>query len=301
MPHRILIAGPTASGKSALALYLAGILGADIVNADALQVYSCWSVLSARPCGADLEQAPHHLYGHISATAPYSAGQWLREVIPLLQSPKALILVGGTGLYFSALTEGLAEIPETPEQIRTTANELRQRDGGLSLRQELEHKDPQTAQQIDLRNPMRVQRAWEVLHATGRGLADWHAQTPPPLLPLEATSAVALLPKADWLNPRIAQRFSQMVENGAVEEVKAWQKAGLAEDIPAAKALGRADLNEYLQGRISLQKATERASIATRQYAKRQRTWMRNRLKNWQHLDPASDLQALASQILDAR
>jgi len=275
----VLIAGPTASGKSALALEIATRQGGVIVNADASQVYDCWRVITARPSAAEEARAPHLLYGHVAATAPYSAGHWLREVTDILQHGIRPILVGGTGLYFTALTAGLADIPATPPDVR--------RDGdALSLDALREGLDPDTAARIDMLNRRRVQRAWEVLQATGRGLADWQDNTGPPLLPLERCHAIAVDAPKDWLNARIARRFDQMLEQGALNEVRA-QQLVYNPSLPAHRAIGVAELMSYLAGATTVDKARENAVIATRQYAKRQRTWMRRGTEGWHRYQPA--------------
>ncbi len=273
----MLIYGPTASGKSALALEIAERLGGVIVNADASQVFSNWSVLTARPPDADLRRAPHHLYGHKPFDAPYSVGHWLREVAPFLQGPDRPIIVGGTGLYLTALTEGLAEIPPTPTGIRERADAIRL-SGQLS--DMIAQLDAPTRQRIDLQNPMRVQRAWEVLQTTGRGLADWQDDTPPPALSLESCHAISVVSDTEWLNRRIALRFDQMLKTGALEEARSnlahWDPTRLS-----MKAIGAAELIAHLKGELSLDEARERATIATRQFAKRQRTWTRARFRSW--------------------
>jgi tRNA delta(2)-isopentenylpyrophosphate transferase len=174
----VLLAGPTASGKSALALAVAEAQGRAVVNADALQVYANWRVLSARPDAQDCARAPHLLYGHVGADQPYSAGHWLREVAALIAERPAPVIVGGTGLYFTALTAGLAQIPDIPAHVRAEGNDRMRVEGRAALLAEL---DAATAARIDPLNPARVQRAWEVLRATGRGLARWQDETPPPL------------------------------------------------------------------------------------------------------------------------
>ncbi|MFN3954549.1 MAG: tRNA (adenosine(37)-N6)-dimethylallyltransferase MiaA [Pararhodobacter sp.] len=282
----VLIAGPTASGKSALALGIARAQGRVIINADALQVHDSWSVLSARPGPADLAQAPHHLYGHVPRGAEYSVGHWLRDVAPLLETHPNAVIVGGTGLYFSALTEGLAEIPATPPEVRARADALLREGGTAAL---LSALDPATAARIDRRNPARVQRAWEVLEATGRGLADWQHETGAPLLPLSQTTALALQPNRDWLAERIARRFAAMLREGALEEARAalphWPASAATATAPLwSRAIGAAELIAHLQGHISLAEAEAAATLATRQYAKRQRSWFRNRMKGWQSL-----------------
>ncbi|MEN8831314.1 tRNA (adenosine(37)-N6)-dimethylallyltransferase MiaA [Pacificibacter sp.] len=280
----VLIAGPTASGKSALALEIAERQGGVIVNADALQVFDNWRVLTARPPAQDEARAPHALYGHVSGTSAYSVGHWLRDATPFLTSGQRPIFVGGTGLYFSALTEGLVEIPPTPDSIRAEGNARRAQDGDhLGLLADLDAEDPQTAQKVDRLNPMRVQRAWEVLRATGQGLAAWQAMTPPPALPLETAYPIVMDADKDWLNDRIAQRFQIMLDSGALEETQAnlpnWDPT-----LPSSKAIGAPELIAYLQGDMTLARAKEAATVATRQFAKRQRTWFRARMKSYHHI-----------------
>ncbi|WP_116084689.1 tRNA (adenosine(37)-N6)-dimethylallyltransferase MiaA [Tropicimonas sp. IMCC34011] len=269
----VLIAGPTASGKSALALRIAEEAGGVIVNADALQVYAHWSVLTARPGPRDLARAPHALYGHVAREAPYSAGHWLREAEDVLRGGVRPIFTGGTGLYFMALTEGLAPVPDVPAEVRAEAD-------GLSLAELSEGLDEPTRARTDMANRARVQRAWEVLRATGRGLAAWQAEQPaPPLPPGEALRIVVDAP-TDWLNPRLARRFDAMLEGGALEEAR----ANLSRYDPARpgdRAIGAPELVSHLRGEITLETARDRAVIATRQYAKRQRTWFRRRMGDW--------------------
>jgi len=276
----VLIAGPTASGKSALAMAIARTQGGVIVNADALQVYENWRILSARPDAADEAAVPHRLYGHIGPRQDYSAGHWLREVRELLGERHRLIVTGGTGLYFTALTKGLADIPATPAVLRAEADRLRT-DRGIDVL--LDDIDATTRARIDTRNPMRVQRAWEVQQATGQGLAAWQDATPPPLLPLDACTALLVEAEKDWLNARIARRFDAMLCAGALVEVRAnlaiWDPA-----LPSMKAIGAPDLVAHLRGEITLDAAREAATIATRQYAKRQRTWFRARMRDWRRI-----------------
>ncbi len=278
----VLIAGPTASGKSALALHIAQMQGGVVVNADALQVFDAFRVLTARPDDADLARAPHTLYGHVPFDQSYSVGHWLRDITPLLNGARPII-VGGTGLYFGALTEGLAEIPPIDSQTRMMGNA---RDRAAMLAD----LDPETAARIDTQNPMRVQRAWEVQFQTGRSLASWQDDTPPPLLPLSGATPIVLDAPKDWLTPRINQRFDLMLDGGALEEVRAilphWNAAP-----PAAKAIGAPELVAYLQGAMTLDQAREAATISTRQYAKRQRTWFNKRMRDWHHVHmPSTEL-----------
>ena len=275
----VLIAGPTASGKSELALRIAERDGGVIINADASQVYDCWRVVTARPSAQDESRAPHLLYGHLAYDAPYSAGHWLREVTPLLNGPERPIIVGGTGLYFLTLTEGMAEIPATPAAIRAEGDQM-------SLEALSDALDDATRMRIDMKNRARVQRAWEVLRATGRALADWQDDTPPPVLPYENCTALVVEADRDWLEARIRRRFSMMIANGALEEARAMQ-GRYDPNLPSCKAIGVPELMAHLNGDLSLAEAEESASVATRQYAKRQRTWFRSRMKKWQRVSPS--------------
>ena len=274
----VLIAGPTAAGKSALALRIAQETGRAVVNADALQVWSCWRVLTARPSARDEAAAPHLLYGHVAPGRSYSVGDWLAEVGALLRTGRGLVIAGGTGLYLSALTRGLAVIPPVPPEIRAQGDAWLARDGGLA--DMIAALDPRTRAGLDLRNPARVQRAWEVLAATGRGLADWQADTPPPLVPPEQAQRFVLQMDRDLLAERIARRFDAMLDEGALDEVRAmlprWDSRA-----QWARAIGAAELAGHLSGRLTLAEARERAVIATRQYAKSQRIWFRNRMRDW--------------------
>ncbi|MEM8959256.1 MAG: tRNA (adenosine(37)-N6)-dimethylallyltransferase MiaA [Pseudomonadota bacterium] len=277
----ILIAGPTASGKSGLAMALARAGGRSIVNADALQVYGGWHLLTARPGARDMAEVPHALFGHVPPDRDYSVGTWLREAAPLLDQHPAPVIVGGTGLYFAALTEGLADIPATSPDTRARATALLERAGLEALAAAL---DPDTRAGIDLQNPMRVQRAWEVQAQTGRGLAAWQRDTAPPLLPLENALPILLTADRDWLAARIAARFEVMLADGALEEARAmmpgWDPARLS-----SRAIGAAELIAHLRGELTLEQARAATLLATRQYAKRQRTWFRNRMVAWCAVD----------------
>jgi tRNA dimethylallyltransferase len=274
----VLIAGPTAAGKSALAMEVAARDGRLIVNADALQVFATWRVLTARPSVADEAALPHALYGHVAAEAEYSVGHWLREVAPLLARP--VVIVGGTGLNFRALTEGLADIPPIPAEVRAEGDRLRAAEGIAAL---LAGLDAATAAAIDRQNGARVQRAWEVQQTTGRGLLDWQRATGAPLLPLTDAEPIVLDADVGWLNDRIARRFRQMVAAGALEEAAA-ALANWAPTRPYSRAIGAPELIAYLEGRLTLEAAIEAATIASRQYAKRQRTWFRARMAGWTRL-----------------
>lgn len=282
----VLIAGPTASGKSALAMELAARDGRVIINADALQVYAQWRILSARPTAADQAALPHALFGHIGRDTPYSTGHWLREVAPLLHRP--VVIVGGTGLNFTALTTGLADIPPIPPDIRARANDVLAAQGPAALLADL---DAATRAQIDTANPARIQRAWEVLMATGRGLSDWQAETGPPLLNLSACEALVITQDTAHLDTRIARRFAAMIDAGALDEARAALPHWPAQDTaaqppPWTRAIGAPELIAHLRGQITLQAACDAAILASRQYAKRQRTWLRNKMSQWQWITP---------------
>ncbi len=278
----ILIAGPTASGKSALAMEIAERFGGAIINADAFQIYSNWRLLTARPSKVDEDKAPHFLYGHIAPDAAYSVGHWLAEITPLLNASPRPIITGGTGLYFQALTKGLAHIPPIPQEIRKAAQEEISKKGFEAL---LSGLDAATKSRIDCKNPMRVQRAWEVQKATGRSIAVWQATTPKPQLPVARCITLLCDVDKDWLNQCIQDRFHKMIEEGALDEAAANLPSWSA-DLPASRAIGARQLIAHLRGEMSLSKAIEEATIATRQYAKRQRTWFRSKMDHWSKCDP---------------
>jgi len=274
----VVIAGPTASGKSALALQIAERQGGAIINADALQVWDCWRVLTARPSAEEEARAPHRLYGHLPCGAEYSVGHWLREVAGVMAGGERPIVVGGTGLYLTALTEGLAKIPAVPAEVRAEANaRIAAGEAGAML---AELDDP-TRARTDPLNPARIQRAWEVQRATGRGLADWQAATGPALLAPGNARLLVLEAGRDWLAERIDRRFRAMLAHGALDEAQAvlphWTPAA-----PWAKAIGAPELIAHLRGQMGLEEAVTAAQAASRQYAKRQRTWFRARMRGWE-------------------
>ena len=277
----VVIAGPTASGKSALAMEIVAAQGGVIVNADALQVYGCWRVLTARPSVAEEAALPHRLYGHVGREEAWSVGHWLRAVLGIMAEGLRPVIVGGTGLYFAALTQGLAEVPEISAAVRAEADALRLSDPGAMVA----GLDAATAAKTDLANLARVQRAWEVLRETGRGLADWQRDTPAPLLARSACAAFVFRPGVDWLNARIDRRFDLMMDQGALEEARAelpfWQPLR-----PSARAIGAPELVAHLRGEMELGAAVAAAKLASRQYAKRQRTWFRSRMGDWQAVVP---------------
>ena len=277
----ILIAGQTASGKSQLALQIAEKRDSVIINADAIQVFENWRILTARPSTAEESKVKHELYGHVPAEVEYSVGHWLGEVKKILSGGSRPIIVGGTGLYFSALTKGLVDIPDIPAEIKVEANNRIQSDGFESLIEEI---DSETIKNIDKYNPMRVQRAWEVMKATGRGLVSWHNQTPEPTLSLKNCEAILVDCDAPTVNKRITKRFDQMLDDGLLEEASSnfstWDEKN-----PSSKAIGAKELMAFLNDDISMEQLKEKVLIATRQYAKRQRTWFRSKMKSWKKLN----------------
>ncbi|MEL6575218.1 MAG: tRNA (adenosine(37)-N6)-dimethylallyltransferase MiaA [Pseudomonadota bacterium] len=303
-PRPILLAGPTASGKSGLALALAERLGGWVINADSQQVYAPWRVLSARPSVDDEARAPHHLYGHLPLETPHSAGAWLREVGEVLDAAARIgaraLITGGTGLNFRALTEGLSEIPPTPTAVRARFTAMLERDGLADCAAALRHRDPATAAKIDLANPARVQRALEVLETTGRGLSAWQATTPPPLLPPSQAVRLVIDAPADWSDHRIATRFDAMLAGGAIEEVAAVLATGADPSLPGMKAIGVAEISRYLRGETTLEETAAAGTLATRRYAKRQRTWFRNQMSGWTRLPATGELLTGALDAVEA-
>jgi tRNA dimethylallyltransferase len=284
----VLIAGPTASGKSALALERARVLGGVVINTDAMQVYGVLRVLTARPSDEEMEAVPHHLYGFVPPSIRFSTGQWLREVASLLPTleGQTLVFAGGTGLYFDALTKGFAAVPEIPpDVVREAEAELAglDRAGRAKL---IAERDPETAKLLKAPDPQRVARALAVLKATGRPLASFQTVPQQGLLEGYELERIILSPPVAELRGRIARRFGAMFESGAVEEVKALLALNLDPSLPAMKAIGVREIADWLAGRLTQEEAIEQAIIATRQYAKRQRTWFRNRMADWTSMDP---------------
>ncbi len=295
--NSILIAGPTASGKSGLALALAKKYNGVIINADALQVYDQWRILTARPSREDETMAPHALYGHVMMDQHYSVGAWIKDVRNILQTSDLMpIFVGGTGLYFSALTNGLADIPAIPPEIRARGNEIRDTVGRIWFHDKLAKDDPETFGSIDQQNPARLQRAWEVLETTGKGLAFWKSTTPPPMIKLEETTAIVLNWNVNSLNNRINTRFKQMMEMGALNEVEAVEKAHWHPALPSSRALGASELIDIIHAKTTIEDAVNKAQLLTRQFAKRQRTWFRSKMSNWRQI-PMDD-QMSAKEII---
>lgn len=286
LPHRpVLIAGATASGKSALALEIAGRDGGLVINADSMQIYAELSILTARPDGKDEAAAPHRLYGHVSAADGYSVASWLADVAAALAEADALglrpIIVGGTGLYFKALLGGLSPVPAIPNEVRDLWRRTALHAGPGELHRMLLARDRAMASRLAPGDRQRIARALEVLDATGRSLADWQTEPGVPLVrEADAERIVVTLPR-DELHRRSARRFDQMIENGALEEVRALLQRHLADDSPALRALGLGPLARHLSGEVTLDQAVERAKIETRQYIKRQQTWLRKYMRDW--------------------
>lgn len=289
----ILIAGPTASGKSALAIKIARQCNGAIINADALQVYEGWNILTARPGADDLGQCPHYMYGYVAMDQSYSVGGWLRAVKQQLTDCETRgerpVVVGGTGLFFSALTKGLADIPKVPLEVRQKADQMAIDQGRDVFAAILKLKDPDTYAQIDVQNPARTQRAWEVLETTGTGLSTWQKNQPAPIIPEAEAHLISLTSDTDWLNARIDQRFDTMVSLGALEECRAAMGSWWDETLPSCKAIGAKELIYHLKGELGLTDAVEAAKLQTRRYAKRQRTWFRSHMKTWHKLHISDD------------
>jgi tRNA dimethylallyltransferase len=287
----VLIAGPTASGKSALALAFAEAHDGMIINTDSMQVYRDLRVLTARPTSQEEARAPHRLYGTIDAAVNFSAGAWVGEAAKVLAEARLQdrlpIFVGGSGLYFKALTRGLSAVPPIPPEVREDVRARLQRDGVEALHAELARRDPASAERLKPRDRTRVARALEVIEATGRSLADWHRDGLPPLLAPGQFSAVFLAPERDELYARIDARFDAMLQAGALEEVAALAARRLDPLLPAMKAHGVPALIRHLAGDIPLQEAAAIGRADTRHYAKRQFTWFRHQLPEFEWMTPA--------------
>ncbi|MEZ5994859.1 MAG: tRNA (adenosine(37)-N6)-dimethylallyltransferase MiaA [Hyphomonadaceae bacterium] len=295
MKPACLIMGPTASGKSALALAVAQRIGGEIVNADSMQVYRDFRILTARPTPEEEEQAPHHLYGHVDAGEAHSTGRWLADALGAIAAIQARgrtpILVGGTGLYFKALTQGLADIPAPEPEVRAHLRARASIEGAQSLHAELARRDPQTAARIAQHDAPRILRALEVLETTGQSISALQAATAP-VLPRGAWRGVALLPEREALYAGINARFDAMLAAGALDEVRVFAARKLDPALPAMKAHGAPALMAHLRGEMSLAEAAEIGKRDTRHYAKRQFTWIGGQMPDWPRI---------ASQALQER
>jgi tRNA dimethylallyltransferase len=286
-PSITLIAGPTASGKSRLAMDMAASTGAMILNADSQQLYADLRVLSARPSAADEAEAEHRLYGVADAAEAWSVGRWTRAVMPLLaelaDAGRPALLVGGTGLYFTALTKGLADVPEVPDQVRDAVAAAFDDEGEPLFRRRLAALDPAAAARIEQGDRQRLTRAMAVAEHTGRALSDWTADTTPLLAPGSWTGLV-VEPERERLYANCDLRVGLMVEQGAVEEVRALMTRDLSPDLPAMKAVGVREFAAHLAGETTLDEAVDATRQSTRNYAKRQLTWFRNQTPGWRRV-----------------
>jgi tRNA dimethylallyltransferase len=296
----ILIAGPTASGKSALASALAEKLGGVVINADSMQVYRDLRIITARPTPHEERRAPHRLYGHVDAAENYSAGRWCAEAVVALaaRAPhEPAIIVGGTGLYFNALTRGLAAVPPIPAAIRDEVRARLVSEGSAALHAELRARDPAAAARLKPGDRARITRALEVVLATGRSLLQWHEHGMPPSVDLARVAKVFLTPAREELFRRIDARFDAMIAAGALEEVRSLAARNLNPNLPAMKAHGVPWLVRHLSGEITLAEAVEHAKLETRQYTKRQATWFRNQLPVFEWVEPEAAQAAVEAQL----
>jgi tRNA dimethylallyltransferase len=299
--NAVLIAGPTASGKSALALALAQKTGGVVINTDSMQVYRDLRVITARPTAEEEALVPHRLYGHVDAAVNFSAGSWVVDAARMLSEVRAQnrlpIFVGGTGLYFKALTRGLSAVPLIPAEVREAVRARLERDGVEALHAELARRDPLSAERLKPRDRARIARALEVIEATGRSLSDWHRDGLPPLLPQGSFRALFLEPDRDELYARIDARFDAMLKAGALEEVERLAARQLDPLLPAMKAHGVPALIAHLAGKITPEEAAAIGRADTRHYAKRQFTWFRHQLPEFAWVKPAVAAGWLSSVI----
>jgi tRNA dimethylallyltransferase len=299
-PKIVLIAGPTASGKSALALALAEKLSGVIVNADSMQVYRDLRIITARPTPEDEARVPHHLYGQVDAAENFSVGRWCTEAADVLATMQceAAIIVGGTGLYFNALTRGLAAVPPIPAQIRDAVRARLASDGAAALHAELARRDPAAAARLMPGDRSRVTRALEVVLATGRSIVQWHEANMPASVNAARAAKIFLMPDRDALLRRIDARFDAMMAAGALDEVRALAARHLDPNLPAMKAHGVPWLIRHLSGEIALAEAVAGGKRDTRRYTKRQATWFRNQLPDFVWVEPDRGLAAVEAQLL---
>ncbi len=300
----MLIAGPTASGKSALALRLAEASGGAVINTDSMQVYRDLRIITARPTPDEEAQVPHLLYGTVDAAVNFSAGAYVEAAAAALAEARSAgllpILIGGTGLYFKALTRGLSAVPPVPAEVRDAVRLRLDRDGVLALHAELARHDPEAAARLAPADRTRIARALEVVLATGRPLTDWHRQASPPLLPADEVAAVFLAPDREALYERIDSRFATMLQAGALDEVSALAERRLDPLLPAMKAHGVPALIRHLRGEIGLDEAAAIGAADTRHYAKRQFTWFRHQLPEFRWVKP-EEAGALLDNVIRGR
>jgi tRNA dimethylallyltransferase len=300
-PTAIFLSGPTASGKSALAVTLAERLGGTIINADSMQVYRDLRVITARPSPDEEARAPHKLYGHVDAADNYSAGRWCVDARAAIDEAERAgrlpILVGGTGLYFKALTQGLAAVPPVPGDIRAQVRGRLTSEGVAPLYAELLERDPATAHRLMPGDRSRITRALEVVLATGRSLSDWHREGMPPSIDASRAIKIFLAPERDELHRRIEARFEGMLAAGALDEVRRLGERRLDPSLPGMKAHGVPWMLRHLRGEIGLEEAAEGAKRDTRRYTKRQGTWFRNQLPDWTWVEPENALAAVLTAL----
>lgn len=285
MHPAILIHGPTASGKTALAIEVARKLGGEVINADSMQVYRDLQVISARPTEEEMDGVPHHLFGYVDAAARYSTGEWLeaaRAVLKKLQRQnKHAVIVGGTGLYLLALTQGLSDIPPVPDDIRAEVKQISDTEGADGLRARLAPHDPDLAERLGTGDKQRLARAYEVWLATGRPLSDFQTERQPPVLKDGEWVGYALTPPRSALYKKIDRRFEGMLMQGAMAEARALVARDLDPELPAMKAHGMPWIAAFVRGEISAEEAAENAKRDTRRYAKRQFTWIGRQFPFW--------------------
>ena len=288
----ILITGPTASGKSALAIKWARETKGVVINADSMQVYDTLRILTARPSDEDMQGIPHHLYGHVPADTAYSTGLWLKDISALLKQLKRdgvmPVIVGGTGLYFRALTEGLSDMPEVPDDLRQSLRARMAEEGSAALHAELQDVDPETAARLQPGDGQRILRALEIHAVSGKPLSSFQNRPGRGVLRADACRKIVVLPDRTMLAERIDRRFRQMLETGAIEEAKTLLSRHLSPQLPVMKAIGVPEIASLLAGDMTMAEVIERGSAATRQYAKRQMTWFRNQMdESWERINPA--------------
>lgn len=298
-PETILLAGPTASGKTALAIRLAKALDGEIINADSMQIYADLPILSARPTADEQDSIPHHLFGVLDASRRASVGWWAREAVRLIAEIEARgrlpILTGGTGLYFNALVRGLAEMPEISEQTRQAVDILESQ-GLDALRERAEALDPEAAGRISPSDRQRLRRIVEIGLESGQPISAFQRETRP-LLSADRYTGLVIEPDRAALYARIERRFDQMMDDGALAEAKQLAARGLDPSLPAMKALGMPRLIAASRGEMEMDDAIARSKQDSRRYAKRQMTWFRNQLPDWRRIDPAAGNEALLADL----
>jgi tRNA dimethylallyltransferase len=301
----VLVAGATASGKSGAALALAGRFGGTVINADSMQVYRELKVLTARPGESDEARATHRLYGTVPAAEAYSVGRWLDDVAGVLaearEEGRVPILVGGTGLYFKALTAGLAPVPDIPAEVRAYWREQAEALCREALHEALAARDPAMAARLSPADPQRIVRALEVIDATGVSLAEWQGGIAAPMLAPGETLRLVIAPEREPLYAAIDARFDRMIEGGAIEEVSGLLKLKLDPGLPAMRAHGVRELGAYISGTVGFDEAVVKAKTESRRYAKRQMTWAKRFMADWVWVSDADAAVGAASNALAKR